>query len=107
MASLLIPRMDWITPVRSVLKNSIVVSVGKSLARFKPDLEIDAKDKWVCPGIIDLCARFGEPGLELKTTIESESKAAASAGITAVCCPPDTHPVIDTPAVVELIPSMC
>ena len=85
------------------IENSIVVSVGKSLARFKPDLEIDAKDKWVCPGIIDLCARFGEPGLELKTTIESESKAAASAGITAVCCPPDTHPVIDTPAVVELI----
>ena len=85
------------------IKDGLIISAGKPFARFKPDLEIDASDKWVCPGIIDLCARFGEPGQQFKATIESESNAAASAGVTAICCPPDTQPVIDTPAVVELI----
>jgi len=85
------------------IEDGLIISAGKPSARFKPDVEIDANDKWVCPGIIDLCGRFGEPGQEFKATIESESNAAASAGVTAVCCPPDTQPVIDTPAVVELI----
>ena len=85
------------------IEDGIIISAGKPPAKFKPDIDIDASDKWVCPGIIDLCARFGEPGQQLEATIESESKAAASAGVTAVCCPPDTLPVIDTSAVVELI----
>lgn len=70
---------------------------------FTPDIEIDAGGQWICPGIIDLGARFREPGLEHKATIASESAAAVGGGITAVCCPPDTDPVLDTPAVVELI----
>jgi dihydroorotase len=70
---------------------------------FTPDLVIDASERLVCPGFIDLCARFREPGFRHKATIASESGAAAGAGITTVCCPPDTNPVIDSPAVVELI----
>jgi dihydroorotase len=52
---------------------------------------------------VDLCARLREPGLEHKATIASETAAAAAAGITTLCCPPDTHPVIDTPAVAQLV----
>jgi dihydroorotase len=44
-----------------------------------------------------------EPGLEYKATIQSETIAACKAGITTLCCPPDTEPVIDEPSVVELI----
>ena len=35
--------------------------------------------------------------------LESELRAAAANGFTTVCCLPDTDPVIDTPAVVELV----
>ncbi len=57
----------------------------------------------MCPGLVDLSARLREPGQEHKATIASETRAAASAGITSLCCPPDTDPVVDTPAVAELI----
>ena len=80
-----------------------IVSVPGTNTEFAADRTIDAAAKLVIPGIVDLCARFREPGAEHKATIASESKAAASAGITSICCPPDTRPVIDTPAVVELI----
>ena len=57
----------------------------------------------VCPGLVDLRAYLREPGQEHKATIASETHAAAAAGITTLCCPPATAPVIDTPAVGELI----
>jgi len=85
------------------IESGIIASVGETDKDFRAELELDAAGKWVCPGIIDLSARFGEPGRDTRANIASESAAAASAGITAVCCPPDTLPVIDTPAVVELI----
>ncbi len=64
---------------------------------------IDASNLIVMPGIVDCCARLREPGLEHKATIQSETVAATKSGITTLCCPPDTDPVIDEPAVVELI----
>jgi dihydroorotase len=64
---------------------------------------IDATNLTVMPGLVDCCARLREPGLENKATIQSETVAATKAGITTLCCPPDTNPVIDEPAVVELI----
>lgn len=70
---------------------------------FTPDQTIDASDCWIIPGIVDLTARLREPGQPHKATIASEALAACSAGVTAVCVPPDTDPVIDTPAVVEWI----
>ena len=81
----------------------LIVGIGKTPKGFKAEQEIDATDKIVCPGLVDLCARLREPGEEHKATIASETNAAAASGITSICCPPDTVPVIDTPAVAELI----
>jgi dihydroorotase len=64
---------------------------------------IDASGLTVIPGLVDCCARLREPGMENKATINSETIAATRSGITTLCCPPDTDPVIDEPAVVELI----
>ena len=80
-----------------------IAAVGEAPDGFTADREIDATDHIVCPGLVDICARLREPGLEHKATIASETHAAASGGITTLCCPPDTSPVIDTPAVAELI----
>lgn len=85
------------------IEDGRILGVGKAPKNFKADQEIDASKLIVCPGLVDLCARLGEPGQEQKATIASETRAAAASGITSICCPPDTIPVIDTPAVVELI----
>jgi dihydroorotase len=80
-----------------------IVGIKKKPDGFESDVQIDAKNKIVLPGLIDLCARLREPGFEYKGTIQSETLAASSSGITSICCPPDTDPIIDTPAVVEFI----
>ena len=80
-----------------------IAAVGPAPAGFRADRTLDARGQIVCPGLVDLCARLREPGLEHKATIASETAAAAAAGITTLCCPPDTQPVIDTPAVAQLV----
>jgi len=70
---------------------------------FAADKKIDASGKLVFPGIVDLSVRLREPGFEYKATIASETAAAASAGVTTVCCPPDSVPIVDNPTVVEMI----
>ncbi len=83
--------------------DGVVVSVGSAPGGFQADQVIDASGLIVCPGLVDLRAKLREPGEEHKATIASETLAAARAGITTLCCPPDTTPVIDTPAVARLI----
>jgi len=85
------------------LENGLVAGVGEAPDGFRPEQSIDARGQVVCPGLIDLAARLREPGQEHKGTIDSETRAAASGGVTTLCCPPDTLPVIDTPAVAKLV----
>ena len=80
-----------------------IIAIGHEPDGFEADQSIDATGLVISPGLVDLSARLREPGLEFKADIHSEATAAASAGITTLCCPPDTDPVIDEPAVVELI----
>ena len=85
------------------IRDGRILALGSRPEGFVPEVEIRAGGQIVCPGFVDLCARFREPGFEYKSDIASESRAAAAAGITTACCPPDTWPVIDTPAVAKLI----
>ena len=80
-----------------------VAALDKVPKSFKAEQTIDASGRTVIPGIVDLSARLREPGQEYKGTIYSETKAAAASGITTLCVPPDTNPIIDNPAVAELI----
>lgn len=85
------------------INNDIIVAYDSAPEHFTAEQEIDAKDHIVCPGLVDLSAHLREPGEEYKATIESETKAAAAGGITTLCCPPDTFPVVDNPAISKLI----
>lgn len=85
------------------IANGQIQSVGEKPAGFVAQQSIDASNKWVLPGFVDLNASLREPGYEHKATIQSETKAAVSAGYTSICCLPDTQPVLDTPSVVQLI----
>jgi dihydroorotase len=79
-----------------------IVAMGDGLD-FDADRVIDATGLLVIPGLVDLSVRLREPGQEHTATILSETAAAAAGGVTTLCVPPDTDPVIDNPAVVELI----
>jgi dihydroorotase len=85
------------------IADGCIAGIGDRPDGFSADLELDAGGLYVIPGLVDLCARLREPGQEHKASIYSECRAAAAGGITTLCCPPDTDPVIDTPAVIELI----
>jgi len=67
------------------------------------DITIDARDKIVCPGLIDPHVHLREPGNTAAETIESGTRAAAAGGFTTVCCMPNTTPCLDTPELVHHI----
>ncbi|MEN8178181.1 MAG: dihydroorotase [Pseudomonadota bacterium] len=94
--------IDRITDIH--IAKGQILAIGDAPEDFEAE-SIDATGQLVCPGLIDLCAHLREPGAEYKATIASETAAAASAGITTICCPPDTTPIIDTPAVAGQIKS--
>jgi dihydroorotase len=85
------------------ISDGVIVAINQTPANFKADQTIDASNHLVCPGIIDMRVRLREPGQEYKATIRSETYAAAKAGTTTVCIPPDTNPTIDTPAMAQFI----
>lgn len=93
--------LDSVTDV--FIDKAGIVGVGQAPAGFATDNVLEAAGLWLIPGAIDAWARLREPGQEHKATVASEARAATASGITTVCVPPDTDPVIDTPAVVRLI----
>ena len=88
------------------IDGEFVVAVGDAPAEFAAAEVIDARGCVVSPGLVDLAASLREPGYEHKATLASEAAAAARGGVTTVLCTPDTNPVIDNSAVVELIHRM-
>ncbi|HVP08357.1 MAG TPA: dihydroorotase [Burkholderiales bacterium] len=69
----------------------------------KAEETIDARGLVVAPGLIDLAARLREPGQEYKATLASEMDAAVAGGVTSLACPPDTHPPLDEPGLVDML----
>jgi dihydroorotase len=80
-----------------------VSAVGPNLQAPAESTMIEAKDRLVLPGFVDLHVHFREPGFEYKETIQSGSAAAVAGGFTTVCCMPNTNPVNDNQAVTEFI----
>jgi len=96
------PAQKLDTVIDVCIADKQVVALGNA-PEFIADEVINAADLVVCPGLVDLRVALREPGQEHKGDIASETAAAAAGGVTTVCVPPDTMPIIDTPAVAELI----
>ncbi len=64
---------------------------------------IDASERIVTPGLVDMHAHLREPGYEEAETVASGARAALCGGFTSIACPPNTNPPIDTQAQVALI----
>jgi dihydroorotase len=69
---------------------------------FPPDtIVIDAKQKYLLPGVIDDHVHFREPGLTEKGDIYTESKAAVAGGVTSYMEMPNTKPNATTLELLE------
>ena len=64
---------------------------------------IDCRGLTVSPGLIDMRAFVGEPGVEHRETIASASAAAAAGGVTTIVATAEAAPVVDEPAVVDFL----
>ncbi len=91
---------------------ALVVSEGRigevthaaGFADISDDIRVvDAAGALLCPGLIDLRVKTGEPGSEPKETLKSAARAAAAGGVTSIVVQPDTEPPIDDPAVADFI----
>lgn len=96
-----------------LIKNGLVINRGQSsikdvliindrIEKVDQDITdseakvIDAKGKWVIPGIIDDQVHFRQPGLTHKASIYTESRAALAGGVTCFMEMPNTKPTATT-----------
>lgn len=106
--SLLIKNATLIDPANKLNETKDVLIQGQKIKEIGSKLNsdgktIDANGHLLLPGLVDLRARFREPGHEHKATIKSETIAAAKSGVTSVCLQPDTDPVIDRPSMARML----
>jgi len=108
---LLIKNGHIIDPYSRLDKKSDILIKNKKIADIKENISsvdkktIDASDKIVAPGFIDMHVHLRDPGQEHKETIETGSKAAAKGGFTSIACMPNTVPVNDNSGTTEYIVS--
>jgi dihydroorotase len=72
-----------------------ISKVGKNI-KSEADEIIDASDKIVIPGLVDMHVHLREPGREDKETIYTGTIAALHGGVTSVLAMPNTEPAIDS-----------
>ena len=82
------------------IQNGIIAQIGNSID-VKADKIIDAKGKYLMPGVIDDQVHFREPGLTHKAELYTESKAAIAGGITSFMEMPNTKPQTLTQELLE------
>ncbi|WP_263143136.1 dihydroorotase [Pseudomonas sp. RIT-PI-AD] len=102
-ARLIDPASGLDRPADLYLEGGRLVALDQAPAGFVAEQDIDARGLVAAPGLVDLSVALREPGYSRKGSIASETLAAAAGGVTSLCCPPLTKPVLDTSAVAELI----
>ena len=84
-----------------LIENTLIKQIAKNIYPPISAKIIDAKGKYLLPGIIDDQVHFREPGLTHKADIATESKAAIAGGITSFIEMPNTVPQAVTQELLE------
>ena len=85
------------------IRDGKIAIIDKQFDEADASNSIDASDKWLIPGIVDLATYLRDPGADYKASIKSETLAAASAGITTLCFLPEPNVLVNNAANVHLI----
>ncbi|RPI78135.1 MAG: dihydroorotase [Desulfobacteraceae bacterium] len=64
---------------------------------------INAKNKLIIPGLIDMHVHLREPGFEYKETIQTGAQAGVAGGFVGLACMPNTEPVNDRREITRFI----
>lgn len=78
-----------------LLQDEFITKIGQDISDGAAQV-IDAKGKYILPGVIDDQVHFREPGLTHKGNIATESRAAIAGGITTFMEQPNTNPQTTT-----------
>lgn len=78
-----------------VIEDEVIDSITKS-GLPKADRVIDARGKYVLPGMIDMHVHLRDPGFPERENFESGTRAAAAGGVTTVVDMPNTIPATVT-----------
>ncbi len=91
-----------------IISSLDVLIDGERIAKIAPDISaegidevIDAKGRYLMPGMIDDQVHFREPGMMHKAEIATESKAALAGGITSYMEMPNTNPLTINQGAIE------
>jgi len=99
--------VDSSSPLNGKVKDIFIkngkIAIIADQVKETADHVIDTDGLHVSPGWVDIFARFGDPGLEYKETLDSGARAAAAGGFTHVFILPNTRPAIHNKSQVEYI----
>lgn len=85
-----------------LIEGEMIKKIASEIGEFPPNTRIiDAKNRFLIPGVIDDQVHFREPGLTHKADIGTESRAAVAGGITSFIEMPNTVPNAITQELLE------
>jgi len=106
---LVIKRARIIDPTQGIdqigdllVEDGIILGIERNIELSDAKV-INAENKWIMPGIVDIHVHLRDPGQEWKEDIETGTKAALFGGVLRVACMPNTSPVNDSPEVTSYI----
>ncbi|MDV7188127.1 dihydroorotase [Lutibacter sp. TH_r2] len=85
-----------------LIEKGIISKIEDSISEAHSEI-IQLEDLHISQGWFDTSVCFGEPGFEERETIDHGLQVAAKSGFTAVAINPNTNPVSDNKAVIELM----
>ncbi len=90
-------------PAHLYIKDGIIAKIVRDAEPFDAGNAqiIDARGKYVIPGVIDEHVHFREPGMTAKADIGSESRAVVAGGVTSFMEMPNTVPQTTTQALLQ------
>ena len=104
---------EVVDTVQGVVKKvDLIIEKGKIAKILPPEIFkekgpqlsiINASNRLIIPGLIDMHVHLREPGHEYKETIKTGGKAAVAGGFVALACMPNTVPPNDCRSVTEFI----
>jgi dihydroorotase len=86
-----------------LVQDGRIEAIGRDVRPPDGAEEVDASERVVAPGFIDVHVHLREPGGEVSETIATGARSAAAGGFTGICAMPNTTPATDTAAAVGFI----